>query len=251
MLNDEAGGNRIRVKIDYEDAEAVSHNIGEGMFCALNVEAPKDELFVGSFYRDQAVATEGIFKFGTNIAQDQAQVSPDRKRVLANATIDEFVTFTGNYSPLFGATGYFTDKRGTYSNLFKIPFPEGIKRIRVRSFNWTVYPPTSYSGIPVRWQAEQHFRMGVSGLGQSSQAMVQVTDPGGDKAFNSAVAGRWVYARTSLGASLGEVVYEVQMNAATGAGLYGARTVASPVLDDVTLTYYLPTAQILLTETED
>ena len=41
------------------------------------------------------------------------------------------------------------------------------------------------------------------------------------------------------------------MRGATGIQEDGAKTVATPVLDDVTLTYYLPSAQILFAEALD
>ncbi len=41
------------------------------------------------------------------------------------------------------------------------------------------------------------------------------------------------------------------MNAATGVGSrYGASTIQTPVLDDVTVTYFLPSSQVLLTEND-
>ncbi|MFQ5654302.1 MAG: hypothetical protein ACE5GW_06190, partial [Planctomycetota bacterium] len=249
--NDEVGGNRIRVRIDHEDAEAVSHNLGEEMFCALNVEEPKDGLYVCGFYRDQAVATEGLFKFGTNFDNKMRLTAPSVKRVLANATIDEFVSFEGSYAPPYGAIGYFTDKLATYTNRFLVPIPEGAQRVRLRSLAWTVYPPTSYHGQPVNWNPQQSFLVSVANVGQSGQSQVPLRDAAGGQIENQGIAGRWLYAKGTLQGKVGELVYQVRMKGGTGSGEFGARIVASPVLDDVTLTYYLPSARILLSEKEE
>lgn len=248
--NDEIGGsNRIKVFVDFQDVSAVSHNLGEGEFVALNVEEPKDSLFVGGFYRDQAVEDEGLFKFGTNFSRnDGSQRAASIKRVQANATIDEFVTFTGNYVGPFGAIGYFTDKRGRYTNRFEVPFPEGIQRVKLRSITWTVLPPTRYNGQQVRFP-EQNVSFQVANLGTQGFTLQGLQDAGGDARRNTSFAGNWLYAGGgNREGKIGELVYQVAMRGALGSGDFGARVVASPVLEDVTLTYYLPSAQTLLTE---
>ena len=250
--NDELPGNRITVLLDFVNAEAISHNLGEQKFCALNVEEPKDGIYVGGFFRDQAVATEGIFKFGTNYRQGTTLTEASVKRVLANATIDEFITFTGVHTAPYGTIGYFTDKQGVYANSFQIPLPTGINRIRVRSFAWTLYPPLLYHSAPVNWNRDTGLRVEVANVGETGQTKVQVSDAGGDARTNASVAGKWVYTSGStLGGRVAELVYQVRMRAGLGSGVFGSSTVASPVLDDVTLTYFLPSAQVLLSETEE
>ncbi|MCI0651044.1 MAG: hypothetical protein L0Z55_04095 [Planctomycetes bacterium] len=250
-FKDELPGNRVKVHLDFEDVAAVSHNLGENMYCALNVEEPKDEIYVGGFLRDQAAATEGLFKFQTNYDENLQAVAESIKRVPANATIDEFTTFVGTFNPL-QIEGYFADRQATYTNSFSIPFPEGIQRLRLRTLTWTVYPPGLYMGRGVNWSPTR-FACTVSGVGEASNQMQGVSDSGGDATKNANIAGRYVYVKGTLDTVRGaEIVYQFKMTAAQGGGggPFGARFVAAPVLDDVTLTYYLPSAQILLTESE-
>lgn len=47
---------------------------------------------------------------------------------------------------------------------------------------------------------------------------------------------------------VGELLYQVQMRGAQGTGADAGKIVATPALDDVTLTVYLPSAEFLLTE---
>lgn len=252
--NDETGGRPIAVWLDGEESSVVPYSLGEGEFVALNERVPKDGIFVGSFFRDQAVANEGLFKFGTNLTYEDG-IAVERaqsvKRVLANATIDEFVTFQGAYTPRFGSpTGYFTDKTGKYANRFEIPFPDGIDRIRLRSFTWTEYVPNLHSGLGVDWQ-DSNLRMSVVNAGGNGTRK-SLRDPGGDSSQSAGFAGAWI---SPTGANIegrtGELIYEYEMSGARGLAADGGKTVASPALDDVTLTYYLPTVEFLLTETLD
>ncbi|MEM7167092.1 MAG: hypothetical protein AAF581_16640 [Planctomycetota bacterium] len=217
----------------------------------LNVEAPKDRMFVGGFYRDQAVAGSGLFKFGTNFATDGRPGNQSIKRVQANATIDEFTTFTGIHQSRFGNIGYFYERPGKYTNRFEIPFPEGIQRVRLRSLAWTMYPPKLYHDLPVDFTSS-NFQMSVANV-EGNRAFTPIRDAGGDALQNATLAGRWLQGRTSTtgGPALtGELYYQARMRAVRGTGsLYGGRYVATPVLDDVTLTYFLPSARVLLRET--
>lgn len=247
--NDETSGKPIAIWLDGQESAVVPYSLGEGDFVTLNEEEPKDGMFVGAFYRDQLSATEGVFKFGTNlIYEDGLAVERARsiKRVVANATIDEFVSFQGVYNPR--PHGYFTDKPGIYANSFEIPFPDGIERIRLRSFTWTQYVPALWSGIGVDWQ-DSNMSMSVINAGGSGREKT-LRDPGADTASNLGVAGSWIYPTggRNLEGRTGELVYEVRMLGARGQGPSGGKTVGSPVLDDVTLTYYLPSAEYILTE---
>ena len=245
---DDANNNRIRVFLDFEEAFGWSNDMGEEKFCALNVEEPKDGIVIGGIFRQQASANEGLFKFNTQQDDTGVDVGERVKRMSSNATIDEFVTFTGGFRPAFGSIGYFTEKTGVYTNRFRVQLPEGIQRVRLRSFAWTAYRPKSYQNAPVLTQAAdfQAFLIGVD----QSVAPQRVSDAGGNALLNQATAGRWIYAKGTLQDRIGEVLYQFKMRSARGSEKYGARFVASPVLDDVTLTYYLPSAQVLLTETD-
>lgn len=249
QFDDDADANRVQVRIDGEPLDFLTnHNIGLGRFVALNEEEPKDEIMIGGIYRNQAVAGQGIFKFGGNVAQRSMQeFSPSVKKVPVNATIDEFRTFLGFYDGGNRELGYYTREQGTYTNRFEVPFPEGIQRVRLRSLTWSVYPPTMYAGLPVRWIPEQDFEFSVAGPNRIN-AFVPLGDPASEAERNPRVAGQWLYPSGSLFGRTGTIAYQVKMKGALGSQKYGDRIVASPVLDDVTMTYYLPSAQILLSE---
>lgn len=254
--DDQSATNRIRVWVDHENTDAVNHNIGEGMYCALNEEEPKDQIMIGGFYRDQAVATEGLFKFGTNFTRQGVQTAPSIKRVLANATIDEFRVYLGQYTQDDSRKGgYYTERPAKYSNVFMVPFKDGIQRRKLRNMTWTMYSPTIYSGASVQWDDPVMTVLNVNG--QATARTLQ--DPGGRAGgdgggrSNQQLSGKYLYATGSqdYGSdfNLGFLGYEVQMRAGTAqGGALSGRTMVSPALDDLTLTVYLPSARYLISE---
>ncbi len=250
QYDDDLDADRVKVRIDGEPLDFVTnHSLGLTKFCALNEEEPKDEIQIGGVFRDQAVAGEGIFKFGTNVAQRSMQeTAPSVKKIPANATIDEFQTFLGFYDPGSQDLSYFTRDQGRYTNRFEVPFPEGIQRIRLRSFTWTMYPPTMYAGLAVRWNAAQDFEAGVSGV-NGNPGFQRLGDAGGEMTLNAQIAGEWLRPdQSNTFGRTGSLGYEFKFNGATGQQKFGDRVVASPVIDDVTLTYYLSSAEILVSE---
>ncbi len=254
--DDQSATNRIRVWVDHENTDAVNHNIGEGMFCALNEEEPKDQIMIGGFYRDQAVATEGLFKFGTNFTRQGVQTAPSIKRVLANATIDEFRVYLGQYTQDDSRKGgYYTERPAKYSNVFMVPFEEGIQRRKLRNMTWTLYSPKIYSGASVQFDEPVMTVLNVNG--QSTGRTLQ--DPGGKAGgdgggrSNQQIAGKYLFATGSQDYGndfdLGFLGYEIQMRAGTAqGGALSGRTMVSPALDDVTLSVYLPSARYLISE---
>ena len=255
--DDQSATNRIRVFVDHENVDAVNHNIGEGMFCALNEEEPKDQIMIGGFYRDQALANEGLFKFGTNFTRQGTPTAPSIKRVLANATIDEFRIYLGQYTQDDSRKGgYYTERPAKYSNVFMVPFQEGIQKRRLRNMTWSMYPPKMYSGTSVQWDDATMTVVNVDG--QSTDR--ELRDPGGRAGGagdggrnNSQLAGKYLFATGSqdYGSdfNLGFLGYEVQMRAGTASGgPLSSRAMVSPALDDLTLTVYLPSARYLISE---
>ena len=249
--NDEADGDRISVIVDGESLDFITnHSIGFQKYCALNERVPRDEIQIGGFHRDQAVADEGLFKFGTNVsAQSMERRQPTLKKVPLNGTIDEFRTFFGFYDRGGEELGYFTRETGRYVNQFEIPFPEGIERLRLRSMNWTVYPPKMYAGLGVRWTGVRDFTVRVRNVDNGATA--ELSDAGGDAVRNSSLSGRWLYQTGNLLGEVGTLGYEVEMRGAFGEQQFGDRIVSSPVFDDITLTYYLASAQVLVSEELD
>lgn len=255
--DDNSPTNGIRVWVDHTTVDAVNHNIGEGMFCALNEEAPKDQIQVAGFHRDQAVATEGLFKFGTNYTTTGLLKGASVKRVLANATIDEFRVYLGQYTQDDSRQkGYYTDQEGIYTGAFMVPFPDGIQRMRLRNMTWTMYSPKMYAQQRVDWNDETMSVINVNG----QQSARQLGDSGGGirgdgGRNNQLIAGGWLYPTGSpdfIGRfNIGFLAYELRMRAGTGIGPFAGKALVTPALDDVTLSVYLPSAEYLLTEVMD
>ncbi len=257
--DDNSATSGIRVWVDHIQVDAVNHNIGEGMFCALNEENPRDVIQVGGFYRDQAVATEGLFKFGTNYDRTGTPRAPSIKRVLANATIDEFRVYLGQFTQDDSRNGgYYSEQEGTYTNAFMVPFPDGVQRMRLRNMTWTLYSPKFYAQKPIQWDQETMNVLNVNGQ-QSARGL---GDPGGlvggsgdGGRNNQLLAGTWLYPTGSQDFGnkfdIGFLGYELKMRAATGTGDHAGDALVTPALDDVTLSVYLPSAQYLLTEVMD
>ncbi|RTZ91376.1 MAG: hypothetical protein DSY92_04625 [Planctomycetota bacterium] len=255
--DDNSPTNGIRVWVDHTTVDAVNHNIGEGMFCALNEEAPKDQIQIAGFHRDQAVATEGLFKFGTNYTTTGLLKGASVKRVLANATIDEFRVYLGQYTQDDSRQkGYYTDQEGIYTGAFMVPFPDGIQRMRLRNMTWTMYSPKMYAQQRVDWNDETMSVINVNG----QQSARQLGDSGGGirgdgGRNNQLIAGGWLYPTGSpdfIGRfNIGFLAYELRMRAGTGIGTFAGKALVTPALDDVTLSVYLPSAEYLLTEVMD
>jgi hypothetical protein len=267
---------RVRAFVDFQVADAFSTVqyglLGESDFVALNTKVPYDELTVGGVIRRQAEPLAGLFKFSYNIQTAVGRtgggssvagrgniggfVFPDLKIFPANATIDEFVSFEGPFETFLSTQigrirGYYTQNRGRYHNVFEISLPLGAEAVRLRSFTWTEYQPPFFhgpkgnvvnlQGNPVRstvylrgirrtfqrapWQE-------TSGVAKNRVAGVILRAPTGKGFANEPV----------------EVVYRFDMDAVRGSGQYGGMPIATPIVDDVTLTYFLPSTQVLLWE---
>jgi hypothetical protein len=179
------------------------------------------------------------------------------KRLLANATIDEFVAFEGRFESVktFYAgnvsPGYFTNQQGEYANVFEIPLPPYIDSVVLRSLDWTSYYPTTYTDHlstttqRVRVEpmtCEVNFRVAGGGSlpGPFREPWRLTTDP------INRVAGRRIARKTGgIMGNNAELVYKFRM---PGARAQRGGVVGSPVIDDVTLTYFLPNPKILLQE---
>jgi len=265
---------RVRVYVDFQVAESVTGvrygRLGEKDFVALNTKVPYDELTIGGIVRRQADPRSGLFKFSYNLRATPGRIGsggggysgrggiggfvlPQLKVFPANGTIDEFFCFSGTFEAFFSTAanrsrGYFTTKPGRYHNMFQITLPQGAEAVRLRSFTWTEYQPPFYHGprgnvVPVRdapvratvYVAGEPRRFPgapwreVSGVARNRLGGVILRRPTGRGVANEPV----------------EVVYEFDMVAARGTGNYGAVAVGTPIIDDVTLTYFLPSVEIL------
>ncbi len=265
---------RVRAFVDFQRAEAVTSVtygiLGEEDFVALNTKVPYDELTIGGIIRRQADPRTGLFKFSYNLRATPGRggggggvagrggiggfVLPWLKIFPANATIDEFVCFSGTFESFFSTAagrvrGYFTTNMGRYHNVFEISLPQGSEAVRLRSFTWTEYHMPFYHGprgnvvrvnkTPV--QANVYLRgigfrrfprapwLEVSGVARNLLGGIVLQKPTGRGLANEPL----------------QIVYRFDMVADKGTGNYGAVAVGTPVIDDVTLTYFLPATQIL------
>jgi hypothetical protein len=270
--NDSNPSQSIQVYIDFEKTQ------GGGPFIAqeeisdtptawvrLNVRDPKDGLFVGGFIRHQAEADAGVFKWYTNTSRagDSRRrglqiIEPSVKRILANATIDELVTYTGTFPGVRsyfiprGSPGYFTNQVGEYANLFEIPLPPGVDRVVLRSFDWTAYYPSFFTDFQTRSPMKLQIQPITCQVNMISHrgAPSQFQDPWRDASqatVTNRVAGYEAARREgSRPGSNAELYYRFTINPGRAqAGSLAGGAVQTPAIDDVTLTYYLPDPKIL------
>jgi hypothetical protein len=234
----------------------------------LNERQPKDSLQVGVIVREQGVDDAGVFKFFTNTIQAAGgsgvqTVSPSVKRILGNATIDELVTYEGIFPSVKqyygggGAPGYFTNQEGRYANVFQVPLPPDMDHVILRSFDWTSYYPTLYTDsqanqppqkLPVTAPIRAELTFNAGGRGSPPPAF---SEPWRQPSVLNLVAGRSAYARSGSiqEQRRADVVYRFSMKAsAAQTGNTAGGFVQTPVIDDVTLTYFLPSPKILSQE---
>ena len=119
--------------------------------------------------------------------------------------------------------------------------------VRLRNLTWTIYPPKMYAQRPLLWNSRSDVTFSAIGVDNSPQPR-RLGDPGGTYEQNKLITGHWLYARGNTFGKVGELLYQVQMRGAQGTGADAGKIVATPALDDVTLTVYLPSAEFLLTE---
>jgi hypothetical protein len=264
----------IKVYVDFTEAkEAGSPRKPQAVvdgtansWVRLNVRQPRDGLEVGGIVRNQAVSDAGVFKWFTNSISSERgagvrTIAASVKRILANATIDELITYEGSfagakrfYGGVAGTPGYFTNMPGEYANVFEIPLPPDVTSVVLRSFDWTSYYPTTYTdsrfnSVP---QKLQQTPMRCRLLFRSDTTPpAEFQEPWRNPSIPNLVSGRRAYA--GVGSiekrQKAEVVYKFTMNgAASPTGNTAGGVVQTPVVDDVTLTYFLPSPKILAQE---
>jgi hypothetical protein len=270
--NDSAPSSSLAVYVDFQrvpDAGPYLPLMSSGgdtptAWTRLNVRRPKDEFFIGGFIRGQGVADAGVFKWFTNTFEGQrgSGLMPDQaptvKRVLANATIDELITYQGTFQSVksyygSGAPGYFTVQPGEYANLFEVPLPPEIDSVVLRSFDWTSYYPafyTSREGQTLRVQTTPISCQIITGRTN----IPNFDEPWRRRNERNPVANRVVMRRSARGmiGTNADLVYSFRIpSGRVMAGSMAGASVHTPVIDDVTLTYYLPDPKILIQEEAD
>jgi hypothetical protein len=235
----------------------------------LNERQPKDGLQIGGIVRNQAVEDAGIFKWFTNSTTTEAgssgvkTIAESVKRILANATIDDVITYEGTFpevkSAYGGGTalpGYFTNQTGEYANVFEVPLPPDIDQVVLRSFDWTSYYPTTYTdSLPGSVPQRLDIRPIECQLSYNSYTSPPAAfhEPWRHSSVVNPVAGRAVVRRGGgIKGTSAEVVYWFKMYGARAqTGSTAGGVVQTPVIDDVTLSYFLPSPRILQQEEAD
>ena len=233
----------------------------------LNERQPRDGLQVGGIIRNQGVADAGLFKWFTNTTSTGSgggitTVAQSVKRIIANATIDELITYDGDftgakqYYAASGSPGYFTTQVGEYANLFEVPLSPNVDSVVLRSIDWTSYYPVMFtdsrpSSVPVQVRVTpincQMFYLA------NTPAPANFQEPWRQPSVVNQIAGRRAFrSRTGLEGRNVEVVYKFSLSGArSNAGNTAGGVVQTPSVDDVTLTYYLSSPKILVQEELD
>jgi hypothetical protein len=268
--NDRNVSRPMRVFIDFEERQdgalGIPQQIQDGTansWTRLNERQPRDSLMIGGIVRNQGVDDSGIFKWFTNTTtapggRGVQVVSPSIKRILANATIDELITFGNTFEEAKtyyggrGQPGYFTNQTGEYANIFEIPLPPEVSQVTLRALDWTSYYPTTFTDSKVN-SVPQALNVTpmlceVSFMGPSQPR--QAREPWREPTVDNFVAGKVVVRpETGIRGQNAVVVYKFRMSGARSPqGATAGGVVQTPVLDDVTLSYFLPSPKILLQE---
>jgi hypothetical protein len=235
----------------------------------LNERQPRDGLQVCGIIRNQGVADAGVFKWFTSTSSSGGSgggvttVAESVKRILGNATIDELITYEGDfggakqYYGASGSPGYFTTQTGEYANIFEIPVSPDVDSVKLRSFDWTSYYPVMFTdsrvaSAPAQVRQEP-MDCQIFYRSASSPAPAPFQEPWRNASVANRIAGRVVQRGNTgvIGQNI-EVVYKFRITGArSNSGNSAGGVVGSPAIDDVTLTYYLTSPKILLQEDLD
>ena len=272
--DDQNPGRCLRLYIDFEEVREggaprlAQAEVGEAnSWVRLNERQPRDGLTIGGIIRNQGVDDAGVFKWWTTSASAGGgssavrTLSPSVKRILANATIDELVTYEGQFGgakQYYGATGspgYFTNQTGEYVNMFEIPVPPDMDSVVLRSLDWTSYYPVMYTdsqpNSPPTEVRIQPMSCQPIFFSTSSSAPAPFVEPWRQPTIVNPIAGRRAVKRrgAALEGQNVEFVYRFLMNGGQSQqGNTVGGIVQTPAIDDVTLTYFLPSPKILVQE---
>jgi len=180
------------------------------------------------------------------------------KKILANATIDELITYEGTFPSVrnyfgSGAPGYFTNQPGEYANVFEVPLPPEVDHVVLRSFDWTAYYPSFFTtrvGQTLRI-ATPHISCQLFTGRQNIPAFNGEPWYGSNRLIPNLASNKALIRREAEGliGRNAELVYKFRITSGkVVAGPLAGGSVQTPVIDDVTLTYFLPSPKILLQE---
>ena len=198
---------------------------------------PKDQILVGGIRREQA-AIGGLFK------HDQDALLP------SNGTVDDVRFYNAVATPSISEPAMRFEEEGQWVGEFDLSpyFPLTVDTITLGALTFTAYLPTYYGA--------EKFPNGRGSVLVSAQIVdragrPKMTFPTWQANFDALGSDKVCFPFfTDTGAPVtvvkgDRVVYTVLVTAATNARGY---FVASPVVDDVSLVYFLPNSRILLQE---
>ena len=195
----------------------------------------KDSMFIGCIHRKQLVPG-GVFKFDDVVTFG------------SNGTVDDVRTYQESIQSgveVARPTDRFV--RGVYEQRFEIPFPGNVDRIRLGTLSFTAYMPQEHDDADPN---------------KVTGARVEVSVLKGERPLEGFGGGGWVFneKRPAGGFSLtdnleptGKPIYlekgeTLRYRVVMVPGRNSLGQVATPVLDDVTLTYFLPKVAVLYQE---
>ncbi len=197
-----------------------------GLPLLLNERMPRDNLQVGGFYRWRAIGDKGLFKWGGTWAKTSA-----------NGTISDFRTFRTAVNSIPEPPSKYMQPIGEYVNRIYLPFPVGVKRLKLGSVSWSAYPAWDEPGV---------FMTPKDGLKdlKGGGVAVGITVDGQD--YQIGENGQGFSSEVWVDISKKYVDYKVSLTAYAPQG--SPATMVSPVFDDITISFYLPKEEVLLTE---
>ncbi|RME02597.1 MAG: hypothetical protein D6805_09420 [Planctomycetota bacterium] len=231
-----------------------------GAFVKLN-EIPyrnRDAFYIGSIFREQYFPRSGVFKFVG---------FQDLIKEVCHGTIDDVYCYTSStYTP--STPRRFADS-GIYVNAFNLrdKFSGGVQALKLGTISWTGYLPFYWCGGDTRFLANPYQPYVIWPKIEIFQVYLQKFNPSTQQLEGSirpilidpsVRALEWNNYKKSGIAPLVDntgkpitagpndwLVYKFRLQAGTPRG-GRVRNIATPVLDDVTLTFFRPQPKILL-----
>lgn len=226
---------------EMDTPEVPSGHMGRGEFVHLNCRLPSDEFQLGGIFRFQQKWGTGLLPFSKGNWVMGA----------SNATIRDVITYhlekeevdpknrkiiTRNFVPNSGEQPNRYWSVGTYMNKFKIDFPPGVNKVKLGSVSWTTYrPPAQFGGHEESGSQPKP----VDNMNRNLMVKVKgvpVNEPG-----NALQGGEYLVSAEDpyVTYSVTFMPYSLQTE---------SRDVFSPVLDDITISYFLPREKVVLFE---
>ena len=261
----DASAERLYIQIDNSaylksiPLPRVSDSEFVGTFIKLN-EIPgknRDHVYIGSIFRKQLFVRSGVFKFtrGNNIVRE-----------VCHGTIDDVYYFPLTRAGRRGIPSRFA-ARGRYVNAFELQdkFSGGIQSLSLAAIAWTAYLPRWWHSMgPQRVYPRLRFRFSLrqyDPVNRQLKGYRPVTPPlppGSTDVEYTVGNFRKTGILPLVDPNTGKpyqarhnewLVYEVEFLPGSPAGGAGVQRVVTPILDDITLIYFLPQPTVISEKT--